>query len=402
MGFGLGASRSLRYKKQTGLAVVATNTGGQVLRRNTATPKFERATIASGEMRPDYQMAASRLGVRNVGMAYACDVVPGVQKDLIASFVRGAFSAAITTGAQINITAAATAPHFSRAAGSFLTDGFKVGDVISATGFAAPATGNNSRNLVITAVTALTMSVIAQDLLPIIARAAGDSVTIALRGKRVSTPSTGHVRDYYTVEDWQPDVPSSIVYTDMRVGTLNLQSDATGMATISMDFVGRDAVAPSATVYFASPTAAPAGAGAIGVTGVVISGGAAIGYITSASVSCNGNMSTEAVLGSQLTPDVFDGQIAVTGSFTALKADDTFHTAVRNESRIQLVLMFTSGSGSLADFVAVNLQSCVVLGQSVDDNPKALKQTVNFECPFFEAAGVDGIATTVIFQDSLA
>jgi hypothetical protein len=338
----------------------------------------------------------------NASMAYTCDVAPGAHKDFYASFLRGAFATAATTGALTNITATATAPHFIRAAGSFLTDGFKVGDVVQATGFTATGVANNVKNFVIYAVTALQMSVFAVDGSAVAARASGDTVTIALKGKKVFTPASGHVRDYYTVEDWRPDEPSSILYTDMRAGTLNLSAPADGMATLTMDFMGRNAQPPTSTVYFASPTAAQAGNAAIGVTGLVLAAGVVIGYVNSVTLSCSGNLSTEAVLGTTLSPDVFDGAISVTGSFVALKADDTFHTALRNESDISLVCVVTAGTGASAEFVSYNMPRIKVLGQSVDDNAKALKQTINFECAYNDTAGADGVATQIIIQDSLA
>ncbi len=70
--------------------------------------------------------------------------------------MRSAFATAATTGAVTTIGLNATTRTISRSTGSFITDGFKVGDIVRATGFVASA--NNNKNLRITAVAALSMT----------------------------------------------------------------------------------------------------------------------------------------------------------------------------------------------------------------------------------------------------
>jgi small-conductance mechanosensitive channel len=59
--------------------------------------------------------------------------------DFIAAAVRKDFAAGGTTGSSTGLASTATA--VTRASGSFVTDGFKVGDVVNITGFVAA--GNN-------------------------------------------------------------------------------------------------------------------------------------------------------------------------------------------------------------------------------------------------------------------
>jgi hypothetical protein len=86
-----------------------------------------------------------------------------------------------------------------RSSGSFVTDTFKVGSVISVTGFTDA--GNNGL-FIITSMTAtiLTVSALAGQTRTI--EAAGDTVTVLEKGKKTFVPTTSHTDDSFTFEQW--------------------------------------------------------------------------------------------------------------------------------------------------------------------------------------------------------
>src|SRR5690606_12332989 len=119
-----------------------------------------------------------------------------------------------TTGVQTNIQAQASPAGFVRASGSFLSDGFKVGQLVRVSGFTTTGADNNDKNFRIIAVTATDMLVAGT----VVAQAAGDSVTIAVPGKIASIP---HVKSEqldlsFSIENWWSDLGVSELFTGVK------------------------------------------------------------------------------------------------------------------------------------------------------------------------------------------
>ena len=130
-----GPFKKLVVKKQTALGTKASAGSAQQLRRVTSTLDLNKDTYQSEEIRPSMQRADFRHGIRSVAGAINGELSCGTYQGFMESVLRAAASAQITTGAQTNITAAVVSGAtgtFTRAAGSFITDGFKVGMVVRA------------------------------------------------------------------------------------------------------------------------------------------------------------------------------------------------------------------------------------------------------------------------------
>ena len=177
-----GVFKKLVAKKQSALGTKATAGSAQEYRRVTSTIDLQKQTYQSNEIRPSMQRSDFRHGIRSVGGAINGELSCGTYQQFIESVLRAAASTAATTGAQTNITAAVTSGAegtFTRAAGSFLTDGFKIGMVVRASGIATTGVPNNAHNCLITSLTALVMTGVMLDGVAFGAKAAGDTVTIA-------------------------------------------------------------------------------------------------------------------------------------------------------------------------------------------------------------------------------
>ena len=148
-------------------------------------------------------------------------------------FWEGAFrndwGAAKTTGA-FTPTADDAANKYTRAAGSFLTDGFAVGHSVLVSGFGIAA---NNGYAVITAVDATNMTVSGLDLAAEVG--SGDEV-IAHDGVLIqaTTPKS------YTVEREFDDLTNKFIpHTGMRVSSVSLSAQAGAILTGSVAFVGK-------------------------------------------------------------------------------------------------------------------------------------------------------------------
>lgn len=397
-----GVRKQLRYAKQAGLGTIALPAGGNILRRTQSTLDLNKTSYQATELRSDYQVADMRLGMRSVAGDISGELSPGTYADLIAGALRSPFAAGITTGPQTTIAASAVAPHFTRTTGSFLTDGFKIGDVIRATGFTNAA--NNATNFMITAVDATDLTVIQLNgPVGIVTEAAGGSVTLAVAGKKALIPSSGFADTYFTFEHWFSDIQQSEVFTDCKVSQLDLALPATGMSTIKAAVMGLNMQTEQAA-YFMAPAPETTSGILAAVNGVVVSGGKAVGIVTGATLTINGTLTTGAVVGSNVAPDVFDGTIKVTGQLTAYFQDATLRDQFVNETESSISFAMTTNNSANADFLAFTLPRIKISSAKKDDGEKALSITIPFTAlkNVNGGAGTASDATTVSFQDSLA
>lgn len=398
-----GVAKTVRYKKEATWGVLPGATGAQLLRRVSSDVSLVKDTYQSAEIRSDYQIADFRHGVRRVEGTINGEISPLTYVDFFAAALRQAFQTAATTGALTNVTAAEAAPQFVRAAGSFLTDGFKIGDVIRWTGWTAPADVNNAKNFLITALTATDMSGIFLDGSLVVAKASGDSVTGLLRGKKTWVPSTGHTDDSFTIEHWHADITQSERYTGCKINQIALQLPPTGIATIATQMVGKD-MADGTAEYFTTPTAETTSGVIASVNGAIYVGGTKIALLTGLTITIAGNMTQEPVVGSNTYPDIFEGRVVVTGQMTAFFEDGTLRDYFVDETEVSIYGVFTTGNSPDSEFISFVLPRVKAGGSSKDDGEKGLVQTIPFQALLNSAGGtaVNSLKTTISIQDSLA
>lgn len=400
-----GVFKKLVAKRQSALGTKATAGSAQEYRRVTSTIDLQKQTYQSNEIRPSMQRSDFRHGIRSVSGAINGELSCGTYQQFIESVLRAAASTAATTGAQTNITAAVTSGAegtFTRAAGSFLTDGFKIGMVVRASGFATTGVPNNAHNCLITSLTALVMTGVMLDGVAFGAKAAGDTVTIAEVGKHIAIPQSAHTRDYYTIEHNFSDITQSEQFTDCVISQMDVKLPATGMATIDFNVMGLN-MDTSTSAYFTSPTAASSGAVLAAVNGALYVQGTKVALITSLDFSVNGNMSAPGgIVGSNVDPDIFPGAIDVTGNMSVLFSDATMRDYFLNETEVSIIAVFTAGNTANADFQSHVFHRVKVGGASKDDGEKGLTMTMPFNSLENTSGGTGAstIATSYWQQDS--
>jgi len=401
MAIATGIFKQLVMKKQSALGTKATAASAQLYRRVTSSIDLVKDTYKSNEIRPSMQRADFRHGVRSVAGTINGELSVGTYSEVMASVLRSSWAATSPYAAGTDVTAAATSPQFVDASAGFLTAGLKVGMVGRWTGFAG-ATANNSRNFLITALTAGNMTGIFLDGTAVVADAAGDDVTFTPVGKSVSIPVTAHTRDYWTIEHNFADIVQSEQFTDCVFGSMDIKLPATGMATVDFPVLGLD-VDTSTAAYFTTPTAASSGAILAAVNGALYVAGVAVGYITSMDISVNGNQTlVGGVVGSNVSPDVTPGSFDVTGNMTVLFTDATMRDYFLNETEVSVVAAFTTANTATADVQTYIMPRVKVGGAAKDDGEKGLIMSMPFTALENTAggAGTATNATTLTIQDS--
>lgn len=394
-----GLNRRLVLAPQSGgLKARASAGGGRILRRNSATQNLSIDGFGSQEILQSQQIRDYRNGVGRGGISYASNLVPGSAGDFFEALLRRNY-AAVTPYVSIAITAGTTT--LTRATGSWITDGFRFGMVISSNGWAAPATANNNRSLRIIGITDLVLTFAGVKNEVLVAKAAGDSVTVSVVGKVTFTPASGHTNPYYTYEDLLPDLatPSSDVYEDVRWQSLGLSVPSTGIAMLQAQGAARDVIS-SSTAYFTAPTAVSNVGSVAGVSGLLRLNGADVAYVTQMGIQMGRSVSSEAVIGSNRVPDIVLGPLSVQGSLSAYLLDVSLITAWKAETVFELVLKLDSDQTVNSPFVCITLPALKLTNVTKNDSPTSLMQQATFLAleNIVTTGGME--ATSFMVQDS--
>lgn len=379
------------------------------VRRVTSTFDLAKAMYQSAEVNESQQVRDARHGVRSTAGTLTGELSVGGYQQPLESILRQNSLAGATSGALTTIAAASTGDRtgtFTRSAGSFLTDGFKVGDVVRSSGWATTAAAMNTRNFMITALTATVMTVISVGKAgQVIAKAAGDSVTITVPGRKTWTPQTGQTRDYYTLEHFFADIGKSELFPDLVFTAANISLPPSGLATIELPGMGIDSP-PSTAQYFTTPAASPTGAILAAVNGVIIVNGLAVGLITGLTLNIAGNHAyadQNGVVGQDTHVDVVPGVLTVTGQATVLFTDTVLRDMFVNETECSIAVALT-GSGDInSEFMAFVMSRVKFSGSTKDDVATGITMTMPFQAleNVNGGAALANLQTTLSVQDSL-
>lgn len=398
-----GVAKRVAYKVESAWGTPAGTSGAQILRRIGSSIALQKDTYQSAEVRRDYQVADMRHGVRRVSGAINGELSCGTYKDFLAAAVRQAWQSAVTSGTMSNCSASASTPNFVRGSGSFLTAGFKAGDIGRWTGWTSTATSNNNRNMLITAVTATSMNGAFLDGTAIVAKATGDSVVFTNVGKKTWVPTSGHTDDSFSIEHYHGDLTPALseLYTGCKLSQLDIGLPPTGLATIGMQFMGKDIVTATSE-YFNSPTAETSSGLLAAVNGALYVEGEAVALVTGLNLSIAGNMNATPVVGSNTYPGIQEGRVVVTGELSAYFQNADFRDYFLDETEVGLVVALTAANTPTADCMGIVMPRIKVGGADKSDGEQGIVQRLPFQAllDVNGGSGTDSEQTTISFQDS--
>lgn len=400
-----GVAKELRAKRQIAKGTLAGATGAFKVRRTSASFELQKeAYTTEDEITSTAQLLSVRHGVKLVNGQINGILSPGSYADFLAALLRKDFAAGGTSSALSTVTATATAPHFVRSSGSWITDGFKVGQVVRCTGWATTGVGNNSKNFLITALTATDMTVVALDGTAVAAKDAGDSVTFTTPGKLSYVPDSGHTSIYYTFEEWYSDALVSERNLDCRISSAQLALPGSGNATVQFSVVGLDQ-SNDVTAYFTSPTAESTTDALAAANGLLVVNGSTVAVVTDLSINIDGRSApADGVVGTNIRPDVFRGKVSVSGSFTAYFEGGTIPDLFLDETETSIISALTAGSAANADFMVLSVPRIKLSSSTPDDGETGLKRTYAFTAMMDTTGGTsaDTHKTTIMIHDSQA
>lgn len=393
-----GINKVVSYKKETSFGTLPSpTTGGQTLRRVSSTFNLTKETYQSEEIRQDHQLVDMRHGVRSVEGSISGELSAGTYADFLASALARNWTAA--TPSALGSTTIATVGGtntITRTTGSWLTDTVRVGNVIRLTGF---ATANNNVNLLVIALTATVATVVALNGFKLTNETVASGGTYKVQGKTTYAPTTGHTDDSYTFEEWYADIGQSEVTVGNKVNTVGIALPATGLTTVDLSFMGQDLKQRGVSQFFTTPTAQNSNGIFAAVNGALIVNGAPVALVTGANFNINRNLTSEAVVGSNIKPEIYEGRIIVDGDFTTLYQDGTFSGYFDNETEISLVVALTANSLPNSEFMSFTIPRLKLSTDTKDDGEKGIVSSNSFQA--LKGTGANGFeATTLMIQDS--
>lgn len=393
-----GINKIVSYKKETTFGTLPSASGAQTIRRVSSSFNLTKETYQSEEIRTDYQLTDFRHGVRAVEGNISGELSAGTYADFLASALARNWTAATPSALGSTTIAALTGNTYTitRTTGSFLTDGVRVGNCIRLTGF---ATNNNNKNLLVIALTATVATVVALNGATLTPETVASGGTYTVSGKTTYAPTTGHTDDSYSFESWQSDIGQSEVFVGNKVNTVGIALPATGLATVDLSFMGQDLKQRSTSQYFTSPTGQGNNGIFAAVNGALIVNGSPVALVTGANFNINRNMTSEAVVGSNIKPEIYEGRIIVDGDVTTLYQDGTFAGYFDTEAEISLVVALTANSLPNSEFMSFTLPRLKLSTDTKDDGEKGIVSQNSFQA--LKGDGMNGFeATTIMIQDS--
>jgi hypothetical protein len=350
-----GSNAQIAYKKQADRGVPANGAGASVLRISGGNGiKLAKQAIASAEIRKDGLSTRGRHGTQQITAAYNAEASLGALDTIIEAIMRGTWDVNILSKTQADFTGLTTdVDGINLQTGNPIALGFRVGDVIRATGL--PDAANNNRNIRVAALSAAKIFTAE----PLIANAVADTTcTLTRPGKRLINPAT-LLKSYFTVEEFEGDIDESTVAPDCVWGSIKFSmSSANSLLTADPSLVGTGQIqvlGNGASPMFANAVATQDSPFSV-VDATIRLGGVDLVELTSFDLTLDISPSAPATFGSpgqKFSPDVFTAPLAVSMNVSALRKDLARLADFIAETRYTLHILAVDNTAEPKDFLSI-------------------------------------------------
>ena len=312
------------------------------------------ATIRSNEQRADALQTMGRNGSEQVAGTYASEMSARSHDVLYEAIVRTTWSPSLViteaSGQAASITTEANA--IVGNTGDWNAADLRIGDVFRLTNHSSA--GNNSRNLRISNLTATRI----ETFETLTTNATADTSFTITRGKKLKNGATP-VKRTFSVTQENVDIDGTQQFGGVRWTGMKVTGSPDGMATIEFTALGASmtTLTGSASPYYTSPTTHNTVPLVFADAKINVSG---VDIIVATAFELNYaiNAATQPVIGSKTSPDVFDNDVVMTGSFSAIREDFDNVTAFRNETEFELHILLTEPESEPKDYISLYVPRC--------------------------------------------
>lgn len=353
MAFQTGNNVLVAFKVETTFNTVpGTVTGATQMRIVGGGLGLKKATIQSQEIRSDGQTAQGRHGSRSVDGSYQCEMSTASHNPIYEAVTRSTWATS-TAAYQANATSAWTVGTNTITSGgldSFLTGNIKIGDVFRLTNYSTAA--NNDINLRVKTLSTSIVTVFGTGILTAGASDATCTITVLRKLTRPATPTR---RTFY-IEEYLQDIDLSTAFGGCRFTSMRINGTPDGMATAEFSALGASAtaMATGTSPVYTSPT--------LNTTAPLVFADCKISYqgvdiavATAFTLEYTLTAKAEPVVGTTITPDIFDNNARITGSISLIRQDLSSLAAYANETEFGIHILLEENEaapkGCLSFFV---------------------------------------------------
>ncbi len=324
---------------------------------------LDREELESQEVRPSRAKAQSRQGFSSASGNFGFELALRAQTEWITMIQGGVWTKPAISGDPDYAMAAATPSvgkaRITRATGSFITEGFRPGDVITTTLF---TDANNNRQWRILALTATTLD-LGDPTSAAVTAASSAPPVITYPGYRIDLGLNIYTN---TLERRFATTSQYDVWRGFTVNELQLTLNPKEIVSGTVSLIGLTGSVMTGTSIATSGVAAPSQTAPMTLfTGEIYEGGTRQALLTSMDVTISNNRTTEAVIGSATSPAIFEGSQGVSGSMTFFMADGIINNKFWNETNSSLFLKMQDPT-SATDFISLSIPSLKYMSADID------------------------------------
>jgi hypothetical protein len=381
-------------KRETTIGTAATAAGASQVRIiDSPGLTCERASIQSAEKRADGVMAMGRLGGKTVTGSYNSELSAGGAHDLLLEAIMRSTWATAVNVAFSSVTSITTTTNSVVGSADWVAAGVRVGDIFRLSNHSTA--GNNNKNLRVVAVSSGTITVPAGSLAADAGADATGTLTILKKLKTATTPT----RYSHTVEQYDKDIDLSELFVGCRLIGARLSFRPGAMATVQYSFLGLDrTVLETGTSPWFSTPALTTGLALVADDSSIYRDGVAVATFTGFDLDFQITAAGVPVIGSFVSPDVFDNDLSVTGSITGLRSDFANLTSYDAETEFSVSIMLEEPTTAPKPCLGFYLPRVKIGGMSapVGGGDGAKVETLTLMVgPKTAATGVDGTIATI-------
>jgi len=368
MAFSSGAQRDLYYAKETSYGVRPSPLDMTEVRNTEDTISLVRDSFVSDERRGDRGIHDMRLGNKQPAGDISFEFSYGAFDDFLLAGLGASAWVAPYTDLTVDVTVDADEKTYTRATGSWLTSGVKVGDTITVTGLTTTEDNITAKVTEVTA-TILTFGD-ATGLVDITVAEEGVFNTDARVIKKGSTVTSFAIEKAFT------DVNEYQLYTGGIVNTVNLEVSPNAMITGSFGMMFQDAE-NGGTVYHNDVTGVVTNRPFDAFTGYIKENDTTNSIASSLSISLDNGFERNFVLMQNTAPQMTSGKSNVTGSVTLYFSDSIIYDKFVNEteSSIELRLADDDNNGYVITLPRIKYTSA----DTPVSSDGAIINTMNFQ-----------------------
>lgn len=375
------------YKVEATLNTAPGASGAEQLRLTpSAGLTLRKQPIRSNEIRSDGLTAIARHGSRDVAGSYSGELSVSSWETILAAVARATITAAATiteaTASLASITFGTnTVSATTTSSGGFVSAGVRVGDVFRVSG-----TGGSNDNLNAQVMAVATHTVTVHDGAFTADASAATSFSLTI-GKKIVNGTTRIRRSYY-VDEYNQDIDLSEAFGGVRFTGFTINGSPNGMADITVRAMGMSAtaLATGTSPYYSSNTEYTTDP-LVFADAVISLRGTKIAVATAFSLTYENAAITLPVIGSDVTPDVFDNEARLTGSFTVLREDLANLTSYADEDEIELAITLEESGAAPKGFLSLFVPKLKFMDLDAPlGSDGAMVETINWEAGFKASA----------------